>query len=175
MFCLNCSEELKSQWAKKFCNRSCAASYNNQLDPNRKKRDRYCQECSRLIIHRHDMARKAYCNRKLCDECYLDQKYLKKNWNTQRIKQEQRTVAELKLNDGKNHRPWTDSVRGMARSWFKTDGKKCKCGYDKHIEICHKKSIASYPDTALVGEINCADNILFLCPNCHWEYDNTSR
>lgn len=50
---------------------------------------------------------------------------------------------------------------------------KCAvCGYDKHVEICHKKAIKDFPDTALLSEINSTDNLIALCPNCHWEFDN---
>ena len=50
---------------------------------------------------------------------------------------------------------------------------KCeKCGYDKHFEICHKKAISSFPDDALISVVNDLNNLVSLCPNCHWELDN---
>jgi len=53
--------------------------------------------------------------------------------------------------------------------------KKChSCGYDKHVETCHRKPISSYPRCALISEINDPNNLMLLCPNCHWEYDNGS-
>jgi predicted restriction endonuclease len=45
------------------------------------------------------------------------------------------------------------------------------CGYSKHVEACHIRRIADFPASATVGEINHADNMLVLCPNCHWEFD----
>ena len=65
-------------------------------------------------------------------------------------------------------------VRIRARAYAKKLGfKSCsKCGYDKHVEIAHIKPISSFPLTALVSEINNKDNIMPLCPNCHWEFDN---
>lgn len=51
--------------------------------------------------------------------------------------------------------------------------KKCsKCGYDKHFQICHIKSISSFPDDTMLSEINNISNVVALCPNCHWEFDN---
>ena len=50
--------------------------------------------------------------------------------------------------------------------------KCCNCGYDKHFEIAHKKPISSYPPETLIKDINSPDNLLPLCPNCHYEYDN---
>jgi predicted restriction endonuclease len=51
--------------------------------------------------------------------------------------------------------------------------KKCKvCGYDKYIEVCHIKSVSSFGDDALITDINAVDNLVGLCPNHHWEFDN---
>ena len=51
--------------------------------------------------------------------------------------------------------------------------KYCKnCGYDKHVEVCHIKSISEFDKTSLISEINSLDNLIYLCPNCHWEYDH---
>ena len=46
------------------------------------------------------------------------------------------------------------------------------CGYDKHIEIAHIKSVSEFSDDALVSEINDINNLVALCPNHHWEFDN---
>jgi hypothetical protein len=51
--------------------------------------------------------------------------------------------------------------------------KSCKiCGYDKHIQVCHIKSVSSFNDNDLITEINSINNLIGLCPNHHWEYDN---
>jgi len=47
-----------------------------------------------------------------------------------------------------------------------------KCGYDKHVEICHLKAVASYPPDTKISEINHISNLISLCPNCHWEMDH---
>lgn len=62
-----------------------------------------------------------------------------------------------------------------ARFVFDSNKKERKCaicGYDKHIEIAHIKSVASFDEYATIGEINSVDNLIALCPNHHWEYDN---
>jgi hypothetical protein len=43
---------------------------------------------------------------------------------------------------------------------------------DKHVEICHRKAISEFPKDTLIIEVNNRNNVLFLCPNCHWEFDN---
>lgn len=49
----------------------------------------------------------------------------------------------------------------------------CKnCGYEHHTEICHKKAVADFDKESTIGEINHIDNLICLCPNCHWEFDN---
>jgi len=45
------------------------------------------------------------------------------------------------------------------------------CGYDKHVEVCHIKAIKSFDDSATFSEVNSIHNLVFLCPNCHWEFD----
>lgn len=51
--------------------------------------------------------------------------------------------------------------------------KECvNCGYIKHIEVCHIKAVSEFSDDTLIKEINNLNNLIALCPNCHWEYDN---
>ena len=50
---------------------------------------------------------------------------------------------------------------------------KCEvCGYNTHVEVCHIKSVSSFSDDTLITEINSIDNLVGLCPNHHWEFDN---
>lgn len=46
------------------------------------------------------------------------------------------------------------------------------CGYDKHFEVCHVKSVEKFSDTTSVFEICDLYNLIALCPNHHWEFDN---
>lgn len=46
------------------------------------------------------------------------------------------------------------------------------CGYDKQVEVAHKKAVSEFDDNATVKEINSIDNLVGLCPNHHWEYDH---
>jgi len=66
-------------------------------------------------------------------------------------------------------------IREKARREYKKkyDDLKCQvCGYTRHVEVCHKHPISSFPKDTLVSVVNDETNILFLCPNHHWEYDN---
>lgn len=46
------------------------------------------------------------------------------------------------------------------------------CGYDKHVEVAHIRSISSFDDNILVKHVNDVSNMVYLCPNHHWELDN---
>ena len=51
--------------------------------------------------------------------------------------------------------------------------KKCLiCGYKKHYEIAHIKSVSSFENNVLIEEINNISNLVALCPNHHYEFDN---
>jgi hypothetical protein len=46
------------------------------------------------------------------------------------------------------------------------------CPYKIHVELCHIKSISDFPLTAKLSEVNSNDNLVYLCPNHHWELDH---
>ena len=48
------------------------------------------------------------------------------------------------------------------------------CGYDKHYEVAHIKAVSSFDNNVLINEINNPENLIALCPNHHWEYDNNN-
>lgn len=65
-------------------------------------------------------------------------------------------------------------VRNHARKYVKPymgEPKCAVCGYSTYVEICHKKPIRDFDDSATLKEINHLDNLVFLCPNHHKELD----
>ncbi len=46
------------------------------------------------------------------------------------------------------------------------------CGYSNHVEICHIKAVSAFPEDAKLSQINDPINLVYLCPNHHWEFDN---
>ncbi len=50
--------------------------------------------------------------------------------------------------------------------------KCCVCGYDKHYEVCHIMPVSEFTMETTLNEINDIQNLIALCRNCHWEYDN---
>jgi hypothetical protein len=45
--------------------------------------------------------------------------------------------------------------------------------YEKHhVEVCHIKSVSAFSDDDIIRDINSVENLVGLCPNHHWEFDN---
>lgn len=67
-----------------------------------------------------------------------------------------------------------DGVRANARIYSKYFYlPKCLlCGYDKHYEVCHIKDLTNHVENETIFEVNHKTNLIHLCPNCHWEFDN---
>lgn len=66
-----------------------------------------------------------------------------------------------------------DLVRDNARKYSKYFYEpRCEnCGYDKHYEVCHIKDLKDFTRKETLFEVNNKDNLVHLCPNCHWEFD----
>ena len=155
--CINCNQKTNNP---KFCSRSCSASWNNSQQPKRKMKVHYCNDCSGKIDRRTWTE-----STRLCKSCI----------NSRDIKN--KTLGEYrgKLSVKGKHPSWIHShVRQFCRSWNKELlAKPCaNCGYDKHVELCHIKAVSSFPDSALLEEVNHPDNVIQLCRNCHWEFDS---
>lgn len=135
----------------KFCSRSCAARQNNVLFPKRRLGGR-CQVCSRPIP-----LRGTYC----------------KEHDPTKPYDRSRPISDLFLT--KRHPMYRlNRIRHDARRTYHA-GKPCRCercGYDKHIEVCHRRSVASFPEDTPLSVVNSLDNLVGLCPNCHWEFDH---
>ena len=85
-----------------------------------------------------------------------------------------KTKGEL-LSDRKNYQSYRSTIRRMAAETYIKSGRPQRCvvcGYDKHIEIAHIKPVSDFDDSATMMEINSIDNLIALCPNHHWEFDN---
>lgn len=157
MNCLHCNISTHNP---KFCSRSCAASYNNKLYPKRKL-ERKCAVCGEASkSYRH-----ARCEKH--DEEYKNSLFSRTSELTLGDYWNRESLVNLHRSSRNAH------IRTLARYHFKhLAAKPCaNCGYDKHVELCHIKSIRSFGPEAKLKEVNCLDNLIQLCPNCHWEFD----
>lgn len=83
-----------------------------------------------------------------------------------------KTRKDMETEKGKGAK--YSAINGNARNIMKhlQIDKVCKnCGYNKHVEVCHIKAVSSFEDDDLVNDINSVNNLVYLCPNCHWEFD----
>ena len=85
-----------------------------------------------------------------------------------------RTKGDL-FNTRSNWQSARSDIQGMARETYANSDKPkkcCICGYDKTYEVAHIKAVSEFDDSVLISEINDIRNLMALCPNHHWEYDN---
>lgn len=159
MKCMKCGKETDNP---KFCSRSCSASINGVLFP-KKTYSAKCKICGVKAMGPR---------RKFCEIHFKERQEGLENIRNLTIAQ---YVSRKSIKD--KHPSWKFShIRGLARSWFSDLARKpcAKCGYDKHVELAHIQPISSFSPETTLGVINCRDNIIQLCPNCHWEYDHPS-
>ncbi|WP_146149846.1 HNH endonuclease signature motif containing protein [Chroococcidiopsis sp. CCALA 051] len=135
-----------------FCSRSCAASYNNQKFPKKRKghKPRYCKHCRILVT-----GRRTTCD--ICNPSYVDWSCL--------------TLSELRAKALYQH---SARVRQVARNVYRRSNqpKQCIiCGYNKHYEVCHIRPIQDFAEDTPIAQINDINNLVALCPNHHWEFD----
>ena len=75
----------------------------------------------------------------------------------------------------KNWQSARSSIQKSAREVFFEHNQhpKCEiCGYDKHVEVAHRKAVSDFDDDTTIRDINSIGNLIGLCPNHHWEYDH---
>lgn len=163
MKCLYCEKET---FNPKFCSQSCSAKFNNSKYPKR----RIIRKCV-----------KSNCENFAKDyKTTLCLKHWQENQKDYFLNLTLKDIGNLYTKDDNSfkNRSWRAKahkrLRDLARHWFKdmTEIPCASCGYDKHVELCHIKSIADFPEYSLVREINCKENLIQFCPNCHWEFDN---
>jgi hypothetical protein len=134
----------------KYCSKSCEQSF------NRRNRGCECPGCGN-IKHRTSSPNT------LCPDCKT--KELKKLTIKEYLDRvSARGGAQNKL----------AAMRGLGRSWNKQILLEpcAHCGYNKHVQLAHKRPLTDFPDTALLEEVHSPDNVIALCPNCHWEFDH---
>jgi len=149
--CLQCDKETTNP---KFCSKSCSAIWTNKHCLKKQKKKRFCKRCG-VEIDRSD---KGVYN--FCKQCNPN----RRDWSKISLKDLQ-SLRKYQINS---------RIRGLARIKFhRVSEYKCYvCGYSKHIEVCHKKPINQFSLDSSIDDINDISNLVGLCPNCHWEFDN---
>lgn len=145
----------------KYCCKSCSAKHTNTIFPKRKTKKKciVCKETVKSYKHTRCLKHQQEYLETRFD--YLQELSLESYWN-------KKSLSSLHSSSKNVH------IRALARTHFKfLLEKPCyNCGYSKHVELCHIKPISSFPKTAKVKEVNSINNLIQLCPNCHWEFDS---
>lgn len=134
--------------AKKFCNHTCAAKYNN-LGANSPNRLRAKPP-------------------KLCDMC--DQRIERKSTRCMPC----RSIASKERIENSSRIGVVRTVLSEhARSVLFRDGiiPCVMCGYTFVVEAAHLKAVKDFPRNAIIKEVNDRSNLVPLCPNHHLEFD----
>lgn len=169
--CDNCGKEFdkrpsqmkRSKSGKHYCSRSCSQTANNKGIARNKPKEFECRKCGKTYTRNKNWRSEVFCS----VECR----------EASRISRDDATLEEL-------HE--TESVKGRHPSWKNSHVRHhCKrvnahkrklgcavCGYDKHVELAHIKPISEFDSSATLAEINADSNVIQLCPNHHWEFDN---
>lgn len=165
----------------KFASKGAQSRNKNAGD---KARERYkninpiCKHCGKKIkledksywMCISDAANRQFCTSK-CAQRY--------SWSTNREERlaKMETYENTKLTFGGlklKTKNWRVAIVQHSAKVFKrkvSDPKCIVCGYKNNIEVAHKKAVSSFPETALISEINNIENLMGLCPNHHTEYD----
>ena len=150
------SEKIKkAQTGIYNCSSSCAAKINNK---NFKKRT-FTNKCGHDGCETYISIGSSYCKK-----CFI---------KITKIKDIGENTLGLHYLRGKGSNRHA-GIRDHARRVYKKSGEpKCcyVCGYSIYIEICHIKSISSFPMETLIQDVNDIKNLVALCPNHHKELD----
>lgn len=160
--CLECLKEFESNKTenRKFCSRNCSGKYIIRTIPSRKI-ERVCTKCDKKVkSHRHSLCNEHHVEYMETRFDYVKELTLEDYWS-------KKSLQNLHASSKNAH------IRVLCRSWLKHLTKlPChNCGYDKHVELCHIKAIKEFAPQSKLKEVNSEDNVIQLCPNCHWEFD----
>ena len=148
--CKQCQKETSNPL---FCSTICSGLFNNSPKTH------YCK-CGNIKGIGSKQSKKKY-----CEECATNPKINKiyADWNSV-------TISELRAKS-KNINQFHSRIRSLARSSKKLTS--CiKCGYSKHVEVCHIISVKDFDQNKTIAQLNNESNLICLCPNCHWEFDH---
>ena len=142
-----------------FCSRSCAATYNNSHNKNRK----------------FGPKKAVFWKCKICD-CDIEdgRLYCKKHSTAFKPLDINLTIEEVKYKNGlksnrfikiKSHSRRVADTNGMLEQCF-------ICGYKNAVQACHIIPVSKFPESTKIKEVNSPNNLIGLCPNHHWELDH---
>lgn len=171
---------------KKFCNRSCSATYNNRyiLKDRMKSIVDSCSDedfttaynTSDNYVQLGTAIGYSFVNSEISKKLKsrISKLGLLEYESCVRIPTNGLTKGEL-MHNRSNWQSWRSTIQKGARAVYKNSSKPKRCvicGYNKTYEVAHIKSVSDFSEDTLVSEINSVNNLIALCPNHHWEFDH---
>jgi hypothetical protein len=138
-----------------------------------------CESCGAVVIYApyKGTGRKSprYWQRFYCDGCVNCMRSESRRVNGFMTPYPWDTLSKKELRDlmDGNAYQFKSRVTGHARRVYEKEhghAKCVRCDFPA-ITVSHKRAVADFPDDALIKDINAPDNLLGLCPNCHWMWD----
>lgn len=141
-----------------FCNKSCAAAFNNRLYPKRERREMVvCEKCG------GKKARESV----LCGDCRKRERSVERS---------QLTISGIMSQYDRWQRSNAYRRIGKYARHYNAKPDACtNCGWPHSLVWHHIVPVSRFPDTATVGEINAPDNLMCLCGNCHGYIHKTGK
>ena len=143
-------EKIHETMRRKFCSRSCAASYNNggAVAPKKKAKPRVCAGCGTEVAMGLSDGTRLLCPS--CAESFA------------------RRLPSLTRDEASGA-----DIRRHVRHVLSARPRLCAhCGYARHVETVHLRPIADFPSDATLAAIDNPANLAYLCPNHRWEYEH---
>lgn len=147
----------RSQTKHVFCSCSCAGKAHKDFLPRRPAKERNCCRCSRSF-----KAENGHKSLTSCPACYANRPQTVAS----------RTIAEIEATGSGKDR--YNRIRQHCREQHADLAKKpcANCGYKKHSELCHVRSISKWSKDTKIATVNARENVVQLCRNCHWEQEH---
>ena len=190
--CQNCGKKLTwDQRRNKYCSQSCAASINNlgikrNISGNNGNESKYWKlsdedfiqailnsnnwnQLEKNLGYEHTMSENTKSGiLKRCENLNISFNIIEE------IPIAKKTKGEL-FRDRSNYQSARSCIRkGAVKNFEKVPNNTyCYiCGYNKHVDIAHIKAVSDFSDDTLIEVINDPSNLIPLCPNHHYEFDN---
>jgi len=161
--CLYCGTSTPNN---KFCSKSCQASYRNAGNKTLTHVMSKRGTCEAFNCSNHTYRAEA----KLCKEhkTEYDRLTYKQMWNMP-LSTVYAAIHDKCPSKADKYR----FIRRIGKKYHKEMmAKPCNnCGYDKYTEIAHVIPVSKFLPTHLVSDVNHYENVVQLCPNCHYELD----
>lgn len=151
-----------------FCSRKCGGKVTGHPPVDRK---RECLQCGEMFMR--DNIKQKFCSTACRNAARIKPKRKKESKVSRGVDYNAITIEELRaLSIPPQHHA---KIRAHARKIYAEAGGDMfcyDCGYDLHVDVCHYVPVSMFTDDTPIAVMNDVSNLVALCRNCHWEFDN---